>query len=62
MKGSKKVNHFLRDGKLPTSIKKQTWVLCSNKAVVWVVNHRINEKFKITEKTNKCLRISCTEA
>lgn len=59
MKGKKKVNHFLRDEKIPTSIKKQTLVLCSNEAVVWVVNHRINEKFKVTENTNRCLKISC---
>jgi len=59
MKSSKKVNHFLRDEKVPTSIKQQTWVLCSNEIVVWVINHRINEKYKITENTKKCLKISC---
>lgn len=59
MKRNKKVNHFLRDEKVPTSIKKQTWVLCDENAIVWVVNHRINEKYKVTEKTKKCLKISC---
>ena len=62
MKGSKKVNHFLRDEKVPTSLKKQTWVLCSNETIVWVVNHRINERFKVTENTKKCLKISCIKA
>lgn len=58
----KKVSHFLRDEKVPTSIKKQTWVLCSNQEIVWVINHRISEKFKVTENTKKCLKISCLEA
>lgn len=60
MKESKKVIHFLRDEKVPTSIKMQTWVLCSKGHIVWVVNHRIDENYKVTENTKKCLKISCT--
>ena len=59
LKHSKKVIHFLRDEKVPTSIKKQTWVLCSNQEIIWVVNYRISEKFKLTKNTKKCLKISC---
>lgn len=58
MKNKKKVNHFLRDEKVPTTIKKQTWVLCAQDEIVWVINHRIDDQFKITEKTTKCLKIS----
>jgi tRNA(Ile)-lysidine synthase len=62
LQNQKKVSHFLKDEKVPTSVKKQTWVLCSGQEIAWVINHRISEKFKVTENTKKCLKISCLKA
>ena len=58
MKGKKKVSDFLKDEKVAYYQKKNQWVLLSNDQIVWVVNHRIDEKFKITNNTKRCLKIS----
>ncbi len=59
MKGkSKKVSEFLRDEKLSLFEKEAVLVLESEGAIVWVVGHRSDERFKITKDTKEILRIS----
>ncbi len=53
MKQQKKVSDFLTDSKIPSSERKNVWVITSNEEIVWVVGHRIDERFKITEQTSK---------
>lgn len=53
MKGQKKLSDFFIDKKLSLPQKEQTWVLCSENNVVWVIGHRIDDRFKITEKTSQ---------
>jgi tRNA(Ile)-lysidine synthase len=57
MKGKKKVSDFMIDEKIPVNLKKQTLTLFSGNDLVWVVGHRIDERYKITEQTNNILRI-----
>jgi tRNA(Ile)-lysidine synthase len=58
MKGKKKVSDFLKDEKIAHYKKQDQWVLLSNNQIVWIVNHRIDERFKIKDKTKRCLKIS----
>lgn len=51
MKAFKKLSDFLIDNKLTRFEKENTWVLCSGEKVVWVVNHRIDNRFKLSSKT-----------
>ena len=51
MKRSKKLSDFFIDKKISRLEKSRTWLLCSGKDIIWVVGHRINEKYKITNKT-----------
>ena len=58
MKGSKLVSDFLTDRKLSVIEKRQQLCLTdSNERIIWVVNLRVNEKNKTTEKTKNILEI-----
>lgn len=53
MKGLKKVSDFLNDKKIPLNLKNHVLVLTSADKIVWVVGHRIDDNYKITEKTTE---------
>ncbi len=57
MLGRKKISDFLRDEKVSLFEKEQIWVLMSGSAIVWVVGHRIDDRFKIQEDTKQILKI-----
>ncbi|HDR51375.1 MAG TPA: tRNA(Ile)-lysidine synthetase, partial [Mariniphaga anaerophila] len=48
---------FLIDEKIPVHKKENTWLLCSGQKVVWVMGHRIDNRFKITEETRQVFKI-----
>ncbi len=48
---SKKVSDFFIDQKVDRFAKEQTWLLCSGKEIVWIVGWRIDDRYKITDKT-----------
>lgn len=58
MKGKKKLSKFFKDEKLSLHDKEKCLLLCTNKDIVWVINHRADERFKVTNKTNKILKIT----
>ncbi len=58
MKGKKKLSDFMIDEKIPLNLKRRVLVLLSQNKVVWVVGHRIDDRFKITQKTKLAAIIS----
>ncbi|MFN5325242.1 MAG: tRNA lysidine(34) synthetase TilS [Bacteroidota bacterium] len=57
MKGSKLVSDFFTDSKTPLTEKLTSYVLRSSDEIIWLVPHRIDDRNKLTEGTNKILRI-----
>jgi tRNA(Ile)-lysidine synthase len=61
MKGKKKLSDFLIDLKINRLDKECIHVVLSGDQIVWVVGLRIDEQFKITEKTKKIIEIAVSK-
>ncbi|UOQ67261.1 tRNA lysidine(34) synthetase TilS [Hymenobacter volaticus] len=56
MKGKKKLSDFLIDQKVPLNLKDNVFVLVSGDGkIAWVIGFRPDERFKVTEKTERVL-------
>lgn len=53
----KKISKFFKDEKLSILQKENTWVLCSDNQVVWIVGQRLDERYKVTSNTTSILKI-----
>jgi tRNA(Ile)-lysidine synthase len=58
MNKKKKLSDFLIDVKIPLNLKSKIWVLTSNGSIVWIIGQRIDNRFKITEKTEHIFQIT----
>lgn len=59
MKGSKLLSDYFIDNKINLFEKQNIWLLISGNDIVWVIGHRISEKYKITGRTDTVLAVSC---
>jgi tRNA(Ile)-lysidine synthase len=62
MKGTKKVSDFLINIKLPLPEKKHVWILESGGEIAWVINQRIDERFRISADTKRIFLIEYLES
>ena len=58
MKGKKKLSKFFKDEKIPLNEKEKIWLLLSDEKIVWVIGHRMDDRFKVTENTKRILKIT----
>ncbi|MBT8223267.1 MAG: tRNA lysidine(34) synthetase TilS [Eudoraea sp.] len=59
MRGQRKLlSKYFKDEKLDLNAKENQWLLCSNQDVVWVIGRRSDERFKVTGKTKKIIKIT----
>lgn len=54
---SKKVSKLFKDEKLSLIEKENTWLLCSNNQIVWVIGIRADHRFRTSNKTKNILKI-----
>ncbi len=53
MKNKKKLSDFFIDNKLSLNQKENTWLLTSAGEIAWIIGMRIDNRFKVTDKTKK---------
>ncbi|UCG28868.1 MAG: tRNA lysidine(34) synthetase TilS [Bacteroidales bacterium] len=58
MDNSKKLSDFFVDSKMSIHEKENTWLLTCGKRIIWIVGRRIDDRFKITDKTRTILMIN----
>ena len=57
MKGTKKISDFLNELKIESHKKKDQLLLLNGKKIVWVIGHRLDDRFKITKNTKNFLEL-----
>ncbi|MBK9673423.1 MAG: tRNA lysidine(34) synthetase TilS, partial [Bacteroidetes bacterium] len=62
MKGSKKLSDFFIDSKLSIFEKEKIWLLCSGTKIIWIVNHRLDNRFKVNSTTQKIIEVAFHQA
>ncbi|MBN2350526.1 MAG: tRNA lysidine(34) synthetase TilS [Bacteroidales bacterium] len=54
----KKISDYFTDHKFSIPEKENIWLLCSGKNIVWIAGHRIDDRYKITDKTKNIVVIN----
>ena len=57
MDGKKKLSKFFKDEKISMTEKSKIWLLLSDEKIVWIIGHRMDDRFKVIENTKRILKI-----
>ena len=57
MSGFKKISDFFIDSKLSLPEKENIWILANGEQVIWIIGHRLDDRYKITSGTQHILKL-----
>jgi len=57
MNGFKKISDFFIDSKLSLPEKENVWILANGEQVVWIIGHRLDDRYKITPGTQNIIKL-----
>jgi len=57
MEGKKKLSKFFKDEKLSLIDKENVRLLCSEEDIIWIINRRLDSRFKVIESTEQIIKI-----
>ncbi len=57
MIGKKRVSKYFKDEKMSLLDKESSLLLCSGDDIVWIINRRADNRFRVTEETQEILKI-----
>ncbi len=57
MIGKKRVSKYFKDEKMSLLDKESSLLLCSDEDIVWIINRRADNRFRVTEDTKEVLKI-----
>ena len=60
MKGKKKLSKYFKDEKLSLVNKEQLWLLCNANEIVWIIDYRADDRFKMQPTSKRLLKITHT--
>jgi tRNA(Ile)-lysidine synthase len=60
MKGTVKLQDFFVNAKVPRSERSRVPLVLSGDEIIWVIGYRINERFKVRDKTRQTIRLEVT--
>lgn len=60
MQGKKKISKFFKDEKYSLIDKENTWLLCSENNIIWIVGKRTNQRFLASSTSKNILKIHIT--
>ena len=55
--GTVRVNRFLKNEKIPNSLRKKVPILFSDGRIVWILGMRLSEEFKVTKDTTNIIKL-----
>lgn len=55
--GTKKLKEYFIDNKIPRETRESMPIVAKDNEVVWIVGHKISDKFKVTDNTKSILRL-----
>ena len=58
MEGTKKLSKFFKDEKYSLPQKENTWLLCTENQLIWIVGKRPDNRFRVSPQTNNILKIT----
>ncbi|MCD4682076.1 MAG: tRNA lysidine(34) synthetase TilS, partial [Bacteroidales bacterium] len=57
MENKKLVSDFFINNKFSISDKENTWIMTSGAKIVWIIGHRIDNRFRISETSTQIVQI-----